>query len=184
MDDRILIRNCKNGSTDYFNILINKYKSPLYTFCFHLCKNKHDADDLFQETWIKVFNNINKYKFEYSFSTWIFSIAHNLFRDKVRKLKRRGQTIDVDDINNVVHILKINENPEKEALKNEEQQLLERCLLKIDEKYRTPIILFYIKGLPQKDIAIILNININTLKSRIRLGLEKLRFEMDGDNLG
>ena len=88
-DDEQLIERCKNGQQDAFEHLIRKYHVPLYNYVYSLVSDKLSAEDIVQETFISMINNIEKYKSRDNtkFSTWLFTIARNKVTDDFRKRK-------------------------------------------------------------------------------------------------
>jgi len=78
------IDSCKQGNADAFKYIVSEYQRLVYTFAFRMLCNEVDAEDITQETFIKVWQNISRYKNQYQFSTWIYKIAANACYDKLR----------------------------------------------------------------------------------------------------
>ena len=94
-EDRLLIEQIKQGQKKAFKELVEKYKKPLYFFCYRLCGNHTDAEDLSQEVFIKVYQKIDQFREEAKIQTWIYRIASNAFIDK-----KRRKVLTLVDINN------------------------------------------------------------------------------------
>ena len=84
VDDQDLINEYINGDINALEPIIDKYKSPLYSFILKMTEGKDDADEIFQEVWFKAIKNIKKFKGG-SLISWLFRITHNLIIDRARK---------------------------------------------------------------------------------------------------
>lgn len=179
-DDKELIKSYRNGNENSIDILINKHKNLLYNLSNKLTENSYDADDLFQETWVKVFKNIDRYDENKSFETWIYTICINTYKDKYSK-KKRWLNIIKDYFNNEDKdgvFKNATENkllPEQEVVKEEKNSLLLKEINKLNDTYRIPLILFYFKDISYKEISNILDIPTGTVKSRLNYGKKKLK---------
>ena len=180
IDDKSIIESYFMGKTYSVNLLIEKYKNLLYKLCNNLTKNSNDSDDLFQDTWMKAFKNLDKYDLNKSFETWLYTICINTYKDKYNKRKRWINVIKdyfsneekEDDFNK---ISKEDDSPEISIVRQEESENLKNCLNSLDDIFRIPLILFYFKEISYKEIAEILEIPIGTVKSRINLGKKKMK---------
>jgi RNA polymerase sigma-70 factor (ECF subfamily) len=166
------------------DLLINQYKTKIYTFCFHLSRNRQEADDLFQDTWIKVFANIDSFDESKSFETWLYTITLNCYRDKYRKAKRWLNRIidftDSDTKNNILENAKsILGLPEEEYCQGEARKKVQEAVDKLDDKHRLPLVLYYFKSLSYKEIGEILGIPEGTVKSRINTAKKKLKYILE-----
>ncbi|MBU5312614.1 sigma-70 family RNA polymerase sigma factor [Tissierella carlieri] len=171
------------------DLIINKNKTKLYTFCFHLSRNKQEADDLFQDTWIKVFSNLDSFDESKSFEGWLYTIALNSYRDKYRKAKRwLNRIVDFTDSDEKNRILD-NANsilglPEEEYHKEEERKRVQEAISKLKDKHKLPLILYYYRSLSYKEIAEILGVPEGTIKSRINTAKTKLKDILEEDGYG
>lgn len=137
---------------------IQDRKSKLYKIAWSYLYNYQDIEDVFQDTLIKVYENIDNLREEKYFETWYITILINECRGKLRKRKR--EALEEDIIYEEYHI--------------DEYQFFEELNL-LDEKHREVIVLKYISGYTQEEIGKILDIPIGTIKSRIYRGLKELR---------
>lgn len=183
-NEKDLLIKIQLGQLGYMDTIIETYKEPLYKLCYHLTKNSHDADDLFQDTWSKATRNIDKYDTSKNFKTWLLTIAINIYRDNYRKVKRRLNKV-IDFFSNEKKEQEFNKvettigKPEHELDLSEEKKMLSKAVNKLDDKYRLPIILFYFKELEQSQIAEVLEIPVGTVKSRLNTARKKLLKEME-----
>lgn len=174
-----IIESYLNGNRYAVDLIIDEYKSPLYRLCIKLTKDNVDADDLFQDTWMKIFKNLNKYNPSKSFENWIYTICINLYRDRYNKKKRWLNIIkdyfSNESKKNDFRKISDDSNPLDNVVENEESTKIKDSLNKLNNKYRIPLILYYFKDISYKEISEILCIPIGTVKSRIHTGKEKLK---------
>ena len=88
-NEREIIRRCQRGEIRLMDLLIERYRVSLYSFCRKLTRNRTDADDLFQETWAAAMRGIGSFSGEKPFRPWLFAICINRYRDAYRKRRRR-----------------------------------------------------------------------------------------------
>ncbi len=157
-----------NGIYDWEEIerLMMETKDSLFNFIYRMILEKEVAEDIFQETWLRVLKNIERYNSAIPFNVWLFHIAKNLCRDYERKLKRRRGSFKLGGCEE--------REFEKEFLPHEEERL-KICLEKLPIKYREVIHFRFFEELEYEEIGNILNIPSGTVKSRLARGLEKLR---------
>lgn len=152
-----------NGDKESFEKLMNQEQEYLYKMAFLYTKNEHDALDIYQDTVYKAFLNIKKLKEPKYFKTWITKILINNFNTKIKK---NINHMDID-----IYSEKI-ADVSYEAI--EDKIDLYDAIDKLDEKYKTPIILQYFQDMPINEIAKVLECNENTVKTYLRRGRKKL----------
>lgn len=140
-------------------------KDSLFNFIFRMTFDRDSAEDIFQETWLKVVKNIERYNPRLPFKVWLFQIAKNLCRDYQRKLRRRKGLESIDNWRKSL---------EKNFLPQEEERL-KLCLENLPLKYREVIHFRFFEELEYEEIGRILNIPAGTVKSRVNRGLQRLR---------
>ena len=170
LTDEQLIERFQNGDRHAYDELVKRYKDPLYNFVFRYLNNEFAAEDIVQETMIKLFTHKDYYKPIAKFSTWIYTIAKNLALTEIRKNKRRktesmwndqGQPIDVPS----------NEDSLEKKVQNElAVEELNKCLDEIPENFRIAVVLRDFQELSYQEISKILEIPVGTIKSRINRG--------------
>lgn len=141
---------------------IEQYGRRLYGLCVTLCKNKYDAEDLYQDTWLKVVKYIDKYNNEYDFEPWLARICVNTYKNTLRRF-----------INSPIFNGFKNEQ-EKENIINkiaqkqdEDYSDLHKAIDKLPEKFRIVVILFYFEGMDIKMTSKVIGIPEGTVKSRL-----------------
>lgn len=167
------------------NTLINKHKTPLYNLCFKLTLNRSDADDLFQETWIKVGKSLEKVDYKY-FRQWLFRVCINQYKDNYRKEKRRKDVFyDLYDTNAKKDYVLENTNyslsAEEEYEAKRKYEILMKHINSLPDKLKIPMVLFYFQQMKYADIAHILKIPEGTIKSRLSAAKAKLKKELNGE---
>lgn len=184
MEDKEIIERYLSGQGDILNILIDRYKGPLYKLCYHLTSNSADADDLFQESWYKAMRNIRNYDCEKPFIPWLYTICTNLYKDRYRAKKRWLSRIK-EYFSNEEKDAEMESFSDMSLLPDDvleeayTRESVKKCLCILDDIYRLPIILYYFKEIEYADIAAILGIPVGTVKSRLYAGKQKLKKLME-----
>ena len=177
LDDAKLISNYIGGCEKSLEVLINKHKHKLYNFIYSKVLNKDNAEDLFQETFIKVIKTLKRgvYNEEGKFLPWIMRIAHNLVIDFFRKNKR-FPSFDKNDSFDIIQLIK-DENPSIERHLIDEQILndLKKIIIKLPQDQREVIDLRLYKEMSFKEISEATGVSINTALGRMRYAIINLR---------
>ncbi|POY35023.1 RNA polymerase subunit sigma-24 [Solitalea longa] len=180
-NDQSLIHHYLKGNEEALEILINRHKAKIYTTIYLLVKDSYLAEDIFQDTFIKVINTLRagKYNEEGKFLPWVLRIAHNLVIDHFRKDKRTPvvTTIDGYDIFNVLHF--VDENAEDKMIREQNIADLRKLILMLPEEQREVLIMRHYADLSFKEIADITEVSINTALGRMRYALNNLRKMMN-----
>jgi len=155
------------------NEYISLYGKRLYGLCVKLCGNTVDADDLYQETWLKAYQKIMQYDTVRSFEGWITGICVNTYRDLLRKQKRSPVYNQFSSTEEKDLLL---ENVAADA--NEDFSDLHAAIDRLPEKMRTTVILHYFHGLDEKKTAEALKVPAGTIKSRLHQAKKLLRKEL------
>lgn len=151
--------------------LIKEHGRRLYGLCIKLCGSEYDADDLYQDTWLKVHCNIERYDSSQPFEHWLTSICVNCYRDSLRRAKfnelfaRFSTNEEKDDAMALV-------SAEEESSENAE---LWEAVRRLPEKYSTAIILHYYRGYDISELSKILKIPEGTVKYRLHRARELLK---------
>jgi len=175
LTDEMLIKEFQNGNRNSYNQLVIRYRDKIISFLYRYMHDMDSAEDLAQDTFFKVYLKKDSYKETYKFSTWLFTIAANLAKTELRKLKRR-KTSSISDINekgSSENIFIDENNTEKSS--NNESKILQKALSELEHDYKIIIILREIQELSYDVISRILQLPLGTVKSRINRGKLKLR---------
>ncbi|MBI4721259.1 MAG: sigma-70 family RNA polymerase sigma factor [Chitinivibrionia bacterium] len=187
MEDEEIIRRCREGRTDLLDVLIERYKTELYSLCMRLARRAPDADDLFQDTWVRVMKRLDGYSSEQRFKPWLFAICVNRYRDLYRWRKRWGRRRsggeDPADIR--LSPMAGNESdPEQRAVAEENMTAARRAIDALEDALRLPVVLHYFEDLSTEEIGRILEIPQGTVKSRLHAARGKLRGALEDAGYG
>ena len=181
-DELKLIKKIKDGSIDAFSELVQIYEKKAYNFAFRMLRDKEEAEDATQEAFLRVFDKIDTFSGNSSFSTWFFTVLNNVCLDILRKRARRVSTISINQTKDAedefeLQIEDSSPGPYEELQKKTAMELLEESLGLLSQEHKEVIILRDINGFEYEDIAKILGVSLGTVKSRIsraRLSLRKI----------
>jgi len=185
-DDQELIKKTLRGDRKAFEELMRKYDKKIYSFVVRMVRNEDTAVDLTQDFFFKIYTVLDKYNFEYKFSTWAYRICYNLVIDHIRKNQAQVDSLDDDSVS--VRDMLESDNVSREdgfkALSREEtRDYVWRIVDQIPLKFRELILLRYIQDLKYEEIADITSLPVGTVKNRIFKAKEILKQEMDKDGL-
>ncbi len=175
--DNELIQNFQDGDLNALETLVLRHKDKMYTSILFLVKDKYLAEDIFQDSLIKIIDTIRggRYTEEGKFLPWALRIAHNLCVDHFRKVKRTPsiKTSDDRDIFEVINFTE--EGADEKLMKRQSHERVRMMLELLPEDQREVIILRHYADLSFKEIASLTNCSINTALGRMRYGLINLR---------
>jgi RNA polymerase sigma-70 factor (ECF subfamily) len=172
MDEEV-VRKVQAGDVESFGVLVERYESKLRRYARKFLLDANDTDDLVQDVFLQVYQNIQSVDTTRKFSSWIYRVAHNIFVNALRKREHvRRSLVDFDTIFPTLHA---EEKADDQTLREEERNRLEKTLNGIDQKYREVLILYYFEELAYEDIADVLGIPVSTVGVRLRRGREYAR---------
>ena len=164
--EKLLIKNLKKGREEAYRQLIEEYSNKLLRTCYLILNDREEAEDVVQETFIKVFNKIDTFKEKSGLYTWIYAIALNLSKDRMRikqdMLELKDEWIGIDDVESHVEI-----NFDREQLRKE--------IFEMNSLYKEVLVLFYFEELSIKEISNLLNEKEGTIKSKLSRGRNMLK---------
>ena len=169
MEEHELITRLREGDFETIDEIVEKYKNPLFAFILRIINNHTDAEDIFQETWLRVIRYIRNFRGESKFSTWLFQIALNLCRDTERK-KKRWFSIPLEDYEDTL-ISKNGIDPDQLM----KAQQVRKIVAELPVKMREVIVLRYFHDLHDQEISEIVGCPIGTVKSRCYRAYEIIR---------
>jgi len=178
--DEYLLDLARQGDPDCFGELIERWQHRIYRFICRYVGNVVDAQDLTQETFTKAYQNLNRLSDPSRFSPWLYKIALNECRMRMRR-KIREKLVSWNDYqisSNLAHHSE-NTTPEKELASKERVEQLQKAFVMLPEEQRVVIVMKEYQGLKFREISHILEIPLSTVKSRMYLGLKTLRRLME-----
>lgn len=191
LSDEALIENFrKTRDMTLFQSLVRRYQNRIYTAAMRILSNTEEAEEVVQDTFVKVHQNLAKFRHQASFSAWVFRIAHNLCMDILRARHRRkgfqllsfdpqssAEPEEVTDISLSVisQLADPNPDPSQRMDQNEQEAIIAESLKKLPDNQRTVLVLHDIEGFSYQEIAEIVGTSIGTVRSRLHYGRVKLR---------
>lgn len=183
VSDHELVTRAQLGSEKAYRELLDRYQRPVFSIIFRMIRDREQAEDLAQETFVRVFNHIGRYDPRYKFSSWIFKIATNLTIDWIRR--KELKTVSIDGSRNAVTsdemeasaitIVSDDENPEELLEAKELGEEIEQAIGKLRPEYRAAILLRHVEGREYQEIAEIMALPLGTVKTYIHRGRNELR---------
>ncbi len=176
LTDEDLILRVQEGHNQAFDILIGRYKNRLYAYLFRLLGNESEAEEFAQEAFVRAYMHADKYRTIAKFSTWLYTIATNLVRNRIRNIKRRPRTISIwsadrgGDDGRWLDIKDERPNPEDDSDRKKLNELIQIAIGKIPPRYRSSFVLREINGLSYEEIAASTGLKLGTVRSRINRG--------------
>ncbi|MDA5111022.1 RNA polymerase sigma factor SigW [Brevibacillus thermoruber] len=180
--EKRLTQRAKRGDREAFAELIEIYKDKIFQLAYRMVGNREDAEDIAQETFLRVYANLHAYDESYKFSTWIYRIATNLCIDRGRK-KRPDFSLDEEvepgqGMDWYSRLSSSEKGPEDKVVTQELQETVQDALSQLAPKYRSIMILRYIEDLSLQEISDIVKLPVTTIKTRIHRGREALRSKL------
>jgi RNA polymerase sigma-70 factor (ECF subfamily) len=178
IEERILIEKCRGGDSAAFGLLVKRYNNQLFTYLCRLSRDRVYAEDLFQETLIKVWKGFKKYDERKKFSSWLFSIAHNVFLDGYRHASAHKRSAFEKDL----HMEQSHVNPEKDYFAKETVHLLKQEVEKLPMNQKKVFLLRQHGNMTFKEISEIMNEPLNTVLSHMHYAVKKLKKSLEEIN--
>jgi RNA polymerase sigma-70 factor (ECF subfamily) len=185
-DQEVVARAC-DGSEPAYRELLSRYERPVFSLVYRMVRDRERAEDLCQDTFIKVLNALTSYRPEYKFSSWIFKIANNAAIDHLRK--KQLDTLSLDGAPDAVTTerqegtsLQISDNTESPLDELEARELggqIEEAIGNLRPEYRSCILLRHVDGRPYEEIAEILDLPLGTVKTYIHRARGELRAALE-----
>ncbi len=177
MSDQELVILYTGGTEAAFEELLKRHQSKVYTSIYLLVKDHYIAEDIFQETFIKVINTLKagRYNDEGKFLPWVIRIGHNLVIDHFRREKRSPLVTDSEGNDIFATIAVFDESAEDILLRNQAHNDIRSMIQLLPEEQREVLIMRHYADLSFKEIADVTNVSINTALGRMRYALTNLR---------
>ena len=178
--DAGLVDECRNGDVTAFDELVRRYKDRVYNVIYRFVGNREDALDVAQETFVRAYRGIAEFRGRAQVYTWLYSIAANLARNRLRDGSRKGR-----DMGTPIETLApsalphTEENPRVAAQRRELDEMLQQCLTELPEHYRMAFVLRTFDDLSYDEIAEALGCPTGTVKSRINQARKMLRERLE-----
>jgi RNA polymerase sigma-70 factor (ECF subfamily) len=175
--DEVLIERFQNGDVYAFELIVNRYKDPLLNFVFHFLNDRIDAEDVVQETFMRVYRNKHLYRNIAKFSTWIYTIAGNLAKTELRRRKRR-RLFSMSQLgfdNKEYEIPDTARTADAQVDGEMKEATIRKEIDALPVRFREVVVLRDIDDFSYEEISDILKIPIGTVKSRVNRGRLRLQ---------
>ena len=164
--DSVLIEKAKNGNKGAFSILVNKYYPRVYATLFSFTKSKEDSEDLSQQTFIKVWHQLDSFRGDSAFFTWVYRIAINLAKNFVASSGYKKQKINTSIEQAEIDISSF-EDIESAVIHKQSLKEIKNFINTLPESLKTAFTLREVEGRSYEDISVITDTPIGTVRSRI-----------------
>ena len=188
LPDADVVALAQQGREPAYRELIRRYERPVFSLVIRMVRDRATAEDLAQETFIKVLNHIDKYVPEFKFSSWLFKIANNLAIDHLRK--RQLPTVSIDGAPDATTASQVeatafeiasgDESALDELEARELGTAIERAIARLRPEYRSCIMLRHVEGRSYEEIAATLDLPLGTVKTYIHRARHELRKALEG----
>jgi len=170
--DDYLIDKVIKGENNAYAELVDRYKQMVYTLAYKIVKNREDAEEVAQDTFVKAYNALNDFKGDSKFSTWLYKIAYYRSLDYLKKNKRRVETtkIDISEEYNIASL-----DDALDALEAKDRtEIIKHAIQKLPGEDSVLITLYYFETLSMNEISKVMGISPNTVKVRLFRGRKRL----------
>ncbi|HEX4417839.1 MAG TPA: RNA polymerase sigma factor [Kofleriaceae bacterium] len=176
----------QRGEVRAFEVLLTRHRKPVYNFILRFVGDKETAEDLLQEAFMRVIRGAEAYKRQAKFTTWLYTIARNLCVDQTRRRKhRKHASLDApmdasDDSGTLLDVIPSNEMAsDRKSVNKQLHATMQRAIEALSDEQREVFLMREFLDMPFRQIADVVGVPENTVKSRMRYALEKLRLELD-----
>ena len=167
-DEVSLLRASLAGEVDAWGEIVSRYKEAVFGLCLGFLRNRADAEDITHDAFIRAYENLRRYHLEKRFSTWLFTIAANLCRNRLRHYRYHPVISPPDQIEGGI-------DPAKVVAREARWVRIRNGFDRLPNIYRAPLTLRYYNDLPYREIAAILSLPEGTVKTRIHRGKVMLK---------
>ena len=165
-----IIKQCMDGNTDAFGVLITRYKRLIYNTAYRMMGSAEEAEDISQEAFLRIYNSLAKYNPEFKFTTWALKITTNLCLDSLRK--RKAETVPIEE---EFDLSDNSPTPEEEYIRKEKQRQVQQAIAKLPDKYKQLLILFHHRNLSYQEIMEITGESLTIVKNRLYRARQMLK---------
>jgi RNA polymerase sigma-70 factor (ECF subfamily) len=184
MDDKSLIQQTLRGDEKAFEKLYESYKDKVFRLSLRILWDREDAMDATQETFVKAYRALGKFKGKASFSTWLYRITYNTAIDLLRKRSRRPETAIDEDEDRDARLAGGFQKPDRRIEKIQAGVVVESALAKLPEPQRMVVMLHDIEGLKYREIAKVMGCSMGTVMSRLHYARKKLKAMLESTKQG
>ncbi len=175
MEENELILRCQHGDEAAFEELIRLHEKKVYALCRRMCRSEDDALEAAQDAFLAVWRGIGSFRADAAFSTWLYRLATNACLDLLRREKKRGGDVSLDDEESRLDPADLSPQPEEAAIRSDTQRIVREALYALPDDYREVLLLRETEQLSYQEIAEAAGLELGTVKSRINRARQALR---------
>lgn len=187
-EDKALVKAFQAEGSAAFDKLVLRYKDKVFNLCYRLLGDYEEANDCAQETFVKVFCSLKNFRFESTFSTWLYRITVNICKNKLKSLEYRyrkkmvwlDKPKETEDNNCLIQIGDGSPSPLIELERKEKEMLIQKAINSLPEEQKTIVVLRDIEGLSYEEVAKITGYKLGTMKSKLARARQQLRKRLRG----
>ena len=170
--DEYYIEQTLNGNVNAYSFLVEKYKHMVFTLTLRIVKNREEAEEVSQDVFVKAYKNLENFKGDSKFSTWIYKIAYYASLDVIKRNKRQVKTEDIDSLyeGNLENV----QDALKDLHEKERKKVINEAILKLNEEERIILTLFYFEELSIKEISKVVSLSDDNIKVKLFRSRKKL----------
>lgn len=171
-NEQYYITKILEGDSNAFAVLVDQYKDLVFSLSLKMLKNREEAEEAAQDTFVKVFKSLNNFKGDSKFSTWIYKVAYNTCLDQLKKIKRVQDTIPIDDFSeNQIQNL---ENVLDAIDERDRNEMIQDCIHLLPSEEAFLLILFYFEEQSLEEISKIIDCTANNVKVKLYRSRKKI----------
>jgi len=171
-NDQILINQIVEGDTNSFTILVDRYKDLVFTLALRMLKNREEAEEVAQDTFIKTYKSLDTFKGDSKFSTWIYRVAYNSCLDRIKKNKKHLNDVEINEF--TAHQVIVIDNTLDTLEIVEQKEAIQRCINFLPSEESFLLTLYYFDDLSLDEISKIVGMTSNAIKVKLFRSRKKL----------
>lgn len=171
-NDQHYIDKVLQGDANSFAVLVDRYKDMVFSLVIKMTKNKEEAEEVSQDTFIKAFQNLQKFKGESKFSTWLYRIAYRTCLDAIKKDKKHRNTYEVNEV--TMQHIKSTDTVLQQLERTERAEVMKACLNQLPMEEKSILWMFYFDELSLKEIIEVTNMSEANLKVKLHRARKRL----------
>ncbi|MFD2114518.1 RNA polymerase sigma factor SigW [Paenibacillus yanchengensis] len=181
--DNHLARLTLKGDQRAFAELVSLYQDKLFHMSYRMLGNRQEAEDVVQDTFLRVYKNLHRFDISLKFSTWIYRIATNVCIDRLRRRRPTysldAESSDYEGLDGYSMMPSDETTPESELILTDTQRIIREAIQSLPPKYKTIMALRYMNELSLQEISEIVEMPVTTIKTRVHRGREMLRKKLE-----
>jgi RNA polymerase sigma-70 factor (ECF subfamily) len=178
--DQHIIEEIRAGNTRRYALLVDRYKSQSMTLAARMVGDRHEAEELVQDAFLRAFRSLEKFRGEAKFSTWLYRIVYNVCATRISRRKPKPWQLEIEDGRQQDNLLAdVESMTAQERMEEDElQQAVDSAIDALPEKFKLVVTMFYVQEMSYEEIGSVLNQPLGTVKANLFRGRNLLREQM------